>query len=211
MIFGAPHRQIARRSPAFHKIVSSLSSEQWSFIGFGCLTLTALAGYLSQPYLYAGLLFIHDICDINDGYVYQKNENGTLNGYGLYIDHMLDGIGASFVTLGGYLLLEAAPLACAAGLVFYYLIAIHSWLYKINKIGEGQPSGVYYAVTVSRGRMLWLNVDDLTVVMAVIVLSRNLLLLYLTDAVLLAILVTKVFRATLELRATRWLPVMNRM
>jgi len=205
LIIGAPHRYLAQHSTAFRTIIFSLSSEQWTCFGFGCLLMSAFAGFFHHPYFYAALLCAQDISDINDGYVYQNKENGLCNGYGLYIDHILDSIGASFAALGGFFLLGAAPFACAAGLVLFYLIAIHSWLYKITKISEGQRIGAYYGVLLSRERALWLNVDDLTLVMAIIGISRFVPLLYLTDVALFVILVTKVVRTSRELRKTRWL------
>jgi hypothetical protein len=149
------------------------------------------------------LLLGHDLCDINDGYVYSQSEKGINNGYGLYLDHMLDSIGAGFAAYGTYLLL-GTPFACIIGLSLYYLIAIHSWLYKINKVAQGDLEGVYYAVNVSTAKRLWLNVDDLTLLLAIAVFIHLPLLLYVIDAVLIIILIVKFSRTTLELRKTLW-------
>lgn len=207
MIFGTPHRYLVSKSAGFRKFVIAFSSEQWSCTGFLCLVLTSVAGYFHHPYLYTVLLFVQEICDINDGFVYREKEKGIQNGYGLYIDHILDSIGASFTVLGGYFLLGTAPLACGFGLILYYLIAIHSWLYKINKVSEGQLTGAYYGIPISRDNAVFLNVDDLTVMMSIIVISRSVSLLYFTDSILAVILISKITRATLELRSTRWLQI----
>ena len=205
MIIGVPHRYLAERSSAFRAFIFSLSSEQWSCLGFSFLVLSTFAGYFHQRYLYVTLLLIQDISDINDGFVYRFKENGRCNGYGLYLDHVLDSIGASFAALGAYFLLGAAPFAFTIGLVLYYLIAIHSWLYKITKIAEGVSVGAYYGVLVSRDKMVWLNVDDLSLVLATLVITRCIPILYVADVALFAIFISKVFHAARELRVTGWL------
>lgn len=207
MIFGVSHRIAIQRSRAFQRFALAVSSEGWSMTGFACLVSAAIAGYFQWPYVFIALLFAQNICDLNDGYVYREKERGVLNGYGLYFDHILDSVGAAFVVYGGYCLLNAAPLACVVGLVLFYLIAIHSWLYKITRISAGDNAGVYFAVTVSHRRMLWLNVDDLTVIVTAIVVTKSVLLLYVTNALLGAVFLIKVCRATGELRSSRWAPV----
>ena len=204
MIIGYPYRYFAERSTIVRRAIVWLSSEKWSGIGFTCLLFTAVAGYFHQRYCFAALLIGHEICDINDGYVYQNEEHGKANGYGLYIDHILDSIGAAFVALGEVFLLNSTQFLCVFGLVCWYLIAIHSWLYKIVKISSGEVDGAYYAVVVSKERRLALNVDDLAVIMIVIAFSRSVTVLYLTDAALLLIFLAKVVRTVSELRSSRW-------
>jgi len=203
MIVGIPYWYIIKRSTTVSKVINSLTSEQWSFIGFTLLLLTPLAALLEMSSVYALLLFGHNLCDINDGYVYVQKEKGILNGYGLYIDHMLDSIGAGFVAYGTYRFLDT-PMACIIGLSLYYLIAIHSWLYKINMLVQGKSEGVYYAVTVSAPKRLWLNVDDLTLFLAIAVLTNWKSLLYLIDLALIIVLIVKFSRASLELRKRLW-------
>lgn len=205
MLVSLPYRYIAARSGAFRQAVTRLSSEQWSLIGFSILILSAIAGALGYPSVYILCLLGHDVCDLNDGYVYRQKERGAANGYGLYLDHILDSIGASLATYGGYCLV-GEPLACTIGLVMFYLIAIHSWLFKVTRLARGQADGLYFGVTLSEEKIIWLNVDDLTLVMALIVLTHWMPLLYIMDAGLLCILVVKVVRACLELRKTQWRP-----
>lgn len=203
MIIGLPYRHLIEQSALIRKVINSFTSEQWSFIGFGCLLLIPVAAHFGLVWLYALFLLGHNLCDINDGYVYSQKEKGIHNGYGLYIDHMLDSIGAGFVAYGTYRLLDV-PAACILGLSLYYLIAIHSWLYKINRVAQGDLEGVYYAVAVSPQKRMWLNVDDLTLLLAIAAFTQCQQLLYFIDSILIIILVVKFSRTSLELRKKLW-------
>jgi hypothetical protein len=204
MILIRPYRTFIDRSPAWRRVVLSVSSETWSLLGLVCTICAAGAGHFHFATAYSVLLVLQIICDTNDGYVYQERENGIVNGYGLYLDHILDGVAAALAAYGGYAIV-GHPLACAVGLTLYYLIAIHSWLYKIAQLARGQIYGLYYAVTLSKRRRLLLNVDDLAVFMVALVLTDWIPLLYIIDGVLLLVFVRKVIRAAMELRATMWL------
>jgi hypothetical protein len=167
------------------------------------MLVAALAGYWGHALIYVSMLLCEVVCDTNDGYVYQGKENGIVNGYGLYLDHALDAIAAALAAFGGYSIV-GHPLACAIGLILYYLIAIHSWLYKITQMSRGRIHGLYYAVRMSKRRQLMLNVDDLTVAMSVLVLTGWIPLLYIIDAALFAIFIRKFYRAVVELRTNMW-------
>lgn len=207
MIVSAPYRLVAERSALFRRAVLALSSEQWTVAGLCALCVAALAGAAGNTVLFALMLLLHDVTDLNDGYVYQQKEKGQSNGYGLYLDHMLDGFGAALVAYGLYRLV-GWPMWCAAGLVLYYLIAIHAWLYKITRLNLGETRGAYYGVTLSERRMLWVNTDDLTAAVAVLAFTGGApWAFYVTAVALVTVLLVKVSRAVLELRATQWRPV----
>src|ERR1051325_8745599 len=110
MVIGVPYTILIVRSETLRRILGNFTSEQWSFMGFGCLLLIPVAARAGLTSVYALLLVAHEICDISDGHVYAEKENGIRNGYGLNIDHMLDSIGACFVAFGTYLLL-GSPIA----------------------------------------------------------------------------------------------------
>jgi hypothetical protein len=134
-------------------------------------------------------------------------ENGRWNGYGLYLDHLCDSIGAPAVACGGYLLLGHGWLVAGA-LVLFYLIAVHSWLYKIVQISLGQNEGVDFWVVLEPGsRFRRLGPDDLSVVLACIVLLHSIALLVVLEVVLAAVIAYKVARAIALLRATCWRPI----
>jgi phosphatidylglycerophosphate synthase len=197
------YRGVIDRSPTVRKAILSMTSEAWSFIGAVCMVAAAVAGHCTWRYIYVAFLLCEVICDTNDGYVYQNKENGVVNGYGLYLDHALDAVAAALAAYGCYALVRQ-PFACAVGLTLYYLIAIHSWLYKITQISRGRINGLYYAVRVSRWRQMLLNVDDLAVAMSALVITGWIPLLYIIDGALLVIFVSKFVRAVLELRVNMW-------
>ena len=208
MLIIQPYLFVADRSPVLRRFIFGLTSETWSFLGLGFTILAAVAGYLHWPAAYAGMLCCELLCDTHDGYAYQENEKGIANGYGLYLDHVVDAVAAALITYGGYALVGHG-LACVVGLALYYLIAIHSWLYKITQMTRGRLDGLYYAITVSKPRRLLLNVDDLTIAIGVIAISGWVPLIYVIDGVLLVIFIGKVARAVVELRSDLWRPAVQ--
>ena len=203
MVIGVPYNFLLSRSSVTLALVNKLTSEQWSVAGFLSLALIPVAGYFRFVSAYGVLLILHELCDINDGSVYAHKEKGILNGYGLYLDHMLDSIGACFVACGTFFLLDS-PFACVVGLTLYYLIAIHSWLYKINKVAVGECEGTYFGVMLSARKKLLLNVDDLKLLL-IVATGGNFPSLLLFIVIALAIVfVLKVGRTMRELRRTLW-------
>lgn len=203
MLINIPYKKLSEKSTLLRRFIKSFSSEQWSFIGFLTLVASGLAGYYNCPWTYGLLLVFHTICDLNDGYVYQSHEQGITNGYGFYLDHILDSIGIAFAVFGGYCI-TLALWNCLILILLFYLIAIHSWLYKVVKVAHGEQKGQYYNFNVSKRLNLSLDVDDLKMLAAIAIITNWFPLIILINITLFGILLEKITKTIFELRSTLW-------
>lgn len=205
MILTYPQTILYKNFKPYRDLVQSRSSEFWSGLGCTALFLTWPAGYFSLPYLFAALVIFHCLCDAHDGFVYRDVEQGVANGYGLYIDHMLDAIGALFVALGAIQIAQY-PWMVGLTLVLFYLIAIHSWLYKIVQVAAGRRDGLDFWIYLSRNQSeIRIGPDELSLVAALLAITHgNPAVFTVLMAAMMLLLFHRVIRATLEFRKIYW-------
>lgn len=101
----------------------------------GALVAMAIAGFAyagasGRPWLLHvvnACLFIHWFGDSTDGGL-ARYRNQSRPRYGFYVDHMSDGVGAFFVSIGAALSGIMSPWLAVLLLVLYLLLAVHSYL-----------------------------------------------------------------------------------
>src|ERR1051325_11090001 len=108
MLLIKPYSLLVSRSRRLQRCIVILSSEAWSVTGLVCMSVAAVAGHRQLTSLYVAFLLLEIICDFNDGWVYEYQEVGAINGYGLYLDHMVDVLAAACAAWGCHQLVGQA-------------------------------------------------------------------------------------------------------